>query len=99
MAVVCERQRAAFQPVDMLAPVQPHCLPYSAGHISPHLMVPRPLLQAQAAIREMYGSAHMALLRAAGLVPKLLLVALCMELRATKKPEATVAVRAPLTAS
>lgn len=41
-----------------------------------------PAPQAQAAIKEMYGCAHMVLLRAAGLYQKLLLVALTVEMRA-----------------
>ncbi|KAG2483739.1 hypothetical protein HYH03_017394 [Edaphochlamys debaryana] len=47
--------------------------------------------QATAAIKEMYGSVHMTLLRSCGLYPKLVLVALLMEARASNKPEATVA--------
>ncbi|KAG2449488.1 hypothetical protein HYH02_005632 [Chlamydomonas schloesseri] len=47
--------------------------------------------QAQAAIKEMYGSLHMTLLRAAGLAAKLVLTALLVESRATNKPEVTVA--------
>ncbi|GLC48351.1 hypothetical protein PLESTB_000086700 [Pleodorina starrii] len=47
--------------------------------------------QAHAAIREMYGSVHMTLLRSAGLYPKLVLTALLVETRAQNKPEVTVA--------
>ncbi|KXZ54606.1 hypothetical protein GPECTOR_4g671 [Gonium pectorale] len=47
--------------------------------------------QATAAIKEMYGSVHMSLLRTAGHYQKLLLAALLVESRATNKPEVTVA--------
>ncbi|PNH10447.1 Origin recognition complex subunit 1, partial [Tetrabaena socialis] len=47
--------------------------------------------QANFAIREMYGSVHMSLLRSAGAYQKLVLVALLVEMRAQNKPEVTVA--------
>ncbi|GIL83271.1 hypothetical protein Vretimale_11290 [Volvox reticuliferus] len=46
--------------------------------------------QAHIAIREMYGSVHMTLLRSAGLYQKLVLAALLVEVRAQNKPEVTV---------
>ncbi|GIL52906.1 hypothetical protein Vafri_8656 [Volvox africanus] len=46
--------------------------------------------QAHLAIREMYGSVHMTLLRSAGLYQKLVLAALLVEVRAQNKAEVTV---------
>jgi hypothetical protein len=51
-------------------------------------------IQAQAAIREMYGAAAAVLLRAAGPAQRLLLAALLVEARAANRPDVTLGVRA-----